>query len=536
MGSTLNAAIKTLANGSSLAYTYQDHAVTKIVFKVNQDLSGLTGGVDVSTPKDGSVILTFDGGVATISTNYQKLRSNDNISYTFRDFRELTRVEGFELIDTRNATNARNLVYCAMKLEYINISQMNTSNITNMTSMFCDAPALTQEVFDFSNWDTRNVETMNYMFDSVSVQTLDLSTFDMKKVTTMAFMFTNCFNLKNLNISSFNTANVTTFDNMFEDCQNLTSLDLRHFVTTKVTDLRSFCNRCYALKTIDLSSFNTKGVGRFSWMFNDCQELETIIVGPNFSGDKATTLQETFRNCFKLKSIDMSNFVTSSTLTTCALTFYECNALQSVDLSKLVTTNVTSFSRMFYNCKAITSIDMGNATCKGLNPDGSNANYNNTGGFYYMFYGCNSLEYLDIRSFVYPGKTTYMHMFEGCVNMKTLHIDELGDISTYRYVNDYNLSVGSITDGTLLGYNATPESPCVIYSNSAVLIRMLMFNRNYNNTGQYMNYGYAIRQYCGAGKIVFKKTGFNNPWTFTGWDPATATGAPTLDNIVAPTE
>ena len=127
-------------------------------------------------------------------------------------------------------------------------------------------------------------------------------------------------------------------------------------------------------------------------------------------------------------------------------------------------------------------------------------------------------------------------MLEGCVNMKTLHIDNLGDISTYRYVNDYNLSVGSLTAGTLLGYNATPESPCVIYSNSAVLIRMLMFNRNYNNTGQYMNYGYAIRQYCGAGKIVFKKTGFNNPWTFTGWDPATATGAPTLDNIVAPTE
>ena len=329
MGSTLNAAIKTLANGSSLAYTYQDQAVTKIVFKVNQDLSGLTGGVDVSTPKDGSVILTFDGGVATISTNYQKLRSNDNISYTFRDFRELTRVEGFELIDTRNATNSRNLVYCAMKLEYINVSKMNTSNITNMTSMFCDAPALTQEVFDFSNWDTGNVETMNYMFDSVSVETLDLSAFDTKKVTTMAMMFTNCFNLKNLNISSFNTANVTTLDNMFEDCQKLESLDLRHFVTTKVTDLRSFCNRCYALKTIDLSSFNTKSVGRFSWMFNDCQELETIIVGPNFSGDKATTLQETFRNCYKLKNIDMSHFVSSSALTTSSYTLATQSSVSS---------------------------------------------------------------------------------------------------------------------------------------------------------------------------------------------------------------
>ena len=61
-----------------------------------------------------------------------------------------------------------------------------------------------------------------------------------------------------------------------------------------------------------------------------------------------------------------------------------------------------------------------------------------------------------------------------------------------------------------------------------------MYNRNYNNAGTYMNYGYAIRRYCKEGKIVFKKTGFNNPWTFD--EAFDYSGAPTLAQIIAPTE
>ena len=476
MGSVLNAAIKTLANGSSVAYTYQDQVVTKIVFKVNQNLSGLTNGVDVSTPKDGSAILTFDSGVATISTNYQKLRSNDNISYTFRDFRELTRVEGFELIDTRNATNSRNLVYCAMKLEYINVSKMNTANITNMTSMFCDAPSLVQEVFDFTNWDTRNATAMNYMFDSVTVTTLDLSSFNTAKVTTMNSMFRNCFNLKNVNLGSFNTASVKNMAYMFNHCDELETLDLSNFNTANDTTMAYMFGNNPKLKNLNISSFRTANVQNMNNMFRSCSSLE---------------------------SLDLKNFNTSK---------------------------VTLFLSMFYNCSALKSIDLSNATTDAVNPEGTNDGYVSN-AFNYMFYGCKNLETLDLRNFAYK-KAGYQHMFEGCVNMKELHLDKFGDISKYRYVNDYHLFVGNWDDGTMLAMNSTVEAPCKIYTDEAVLIRHMLYNRSYNS-GQYANYAGAFRNnLVRKDKVIFCKTGFTNPWTINNLGNA----APALEDIIPPTE
>ncbi|MBQ7575271.1 MAG: BspA family leucine-rich repeat surface protein [Bacteroidales bacterium] len=478
-GTAFNTAIKSLANGSSVtSRAYQDAAVRKIVFKVEQDLASLSGGVDISTLGDGSVIAAFDGGVVTVSTNYPIIRTGAEISYMFCDFRELTEVEGWELVDTRDVTNARNLVYCALKLERINISRMKTGNITNMTSMFCDAPALVQEVFDFTNWDTGNATAMNYMFDSVTVTTLDLSSFNTAKVTTMNSMFRNCFNLKNVNLGSFNTASVKNMAYMFNHCDELETLDLSNFNTANDTTMAYMFGNNPKLKNLNISSFRTANVQNMNNMFRSCSSLE---------------------------SLDLKNFNTSK---------------------------VTLFLSMFYDCSALKSIDLSNATTDAVNPEGTNDGYISN-AFNYMFYGCKSLETLDLRNFAYK-KAGYQHMFEGCVNMKELHLDVFGDISKYRYVNDYNLSVGSDTANTLLGQNATANSPCVIYTDDALLIRLLMFNRNYNNTGQYMNYGYAIRSWCKNGKIVFKKTGFSKPWTFT--DDFNFSAAPTLDQIVAPTE
>ena len=478
-GTAFNTAIKSLANGSSVtSRAYQDAAVRKIVFKVEQDLASLSGGVDISTLGDGSVIAAFDGGVVTVSTNYPIIRTGAEISYMFCDFRELTEVEGWELVDTRDVTNARNLVYCALKLERINISRMKTGNITNMTSMFCDAPALVQEVFDFTNWDTGNATAMNYMFDSVTVTTLDLSSFNTAKVTTMNSMFRNCFNLKNVNLGSFNTASVKNMAYMFNHCDELETLDLSNFNTANDTTMAYMFGNNPKLKNLNISSFRTANVQNMNNMFRSCSSLE---------------------------SLDLKNFNTSK---------------------------VTLFLSMFYDCSALKSIDLSNATTDAVNPEGTNDGYISN-AFNYMFYGCKSLETLDLRNFAYK-KAGYQHMFEGCVNMKELHLDVFGDISKYRYVNDYNLSVGSDTANTLLGQNATANSPCVIYTDDALLIRLLMFNRNYNNTGQYMNYGYAIRSWCKNGKIVFKKTGLSKPWTFT--DDFNFSAAPTLDQIVAPTE
>ena len=64
---------------------------------------------------------------------------------------------------------------------------------------------------------------------------LDLSNFDTSEVTNMEAMFGGCYNLKHLKgINQFNTSNVTTMRQMFRECEQLRNLDLSNFDTSEL--------------------------------------------------------------------------------------------------------------------------------------------------------------------------------------------------------------------------------------------------------------------------------------------------------------
>ena len=79
-------------------------------------------------------------------------------------------------------------------VENINLSGLNTSQVTNMYVMFTGDKML---------------------------QNLDLSGFDTSNVTNMATMFRNCSMLNNIDLSSFDTSNVTEIQTMFYGCGKL---------------------------------------------------------------------------------------------------------------------------------------------------------------------------------------------------------------------------------------------------------------------------------------------------------------------------
>ena len=63
---------------------------------------------------------------------------------------------------------------------------------------------------------------MNYMFlRCTSLITLDLSNFNTSKVTNMSNMFYNCISLTSLDLSNFDTSKVTNMDYMFSSCTSL---------------------------------------------------------------------------------------------------------------------------------------------------------------------------------------------------------------------------------------------------------------------------------------------------------------------------
>ena len=97
-------------------------------------------------------------------------------------------------------------------------------------------------------------------------------------VTNMASMFSGCTNLTSLDVSSFNTSKVTSMNSMFHICTNLTSLDLSSFDTSKVTYMGSMFGGCKQLNTLNLSGWNTSNILNMNGMFGNCTALNTIIM------------------------------------------------------------------------------------------------------------------------------------------------------------------------------------------------------------------------------------------------------------------
>ena len=123
-------------------------------------------------------------------------------------------------------------------------------------------------------------------------------------VTNMGSMFAYCSNLTSLDVSNFDTSNVTNMAQMFDSCDKLTSLDLSGWNTSKVTDMNSMFFGCEALTSLDVSSFDTSKVTNMYYMFNGCTSLTSLDLSGWVIND-ATSVMDMFYDCTSLKKIRM---------------------------------------------------------------------------------------------------------------------------------------------------------------------------------------------------------------------------------------
>ena len=100
-----------------------------------------------------------------------------------------------------------------------------------------------------------------------------LSNLDTTNVTNMSGMFAHCDGLTSLDLSHFNTAKVTDMSSMFEWCTMLTSLDLSNFDMNKVTNRENMIAACFDLNHLIL------GPETFLDGLTDVPEIGTKIPG-----------------------------------------------------------------------------------------------------------------------------------------------------------------------------------------------------------------------------------------------------------------
>ena len=246
--------------------------------------------------------------------------------------------------DTSNVTNMRAMFYNMSKLTSLDLSNFNTSKVTNMSYMFYNMSSLTS--LNLSNFDTSNVTDMSIMFANMfSLTSLNLSNFDTSKVTDMSVMFNNMHSLTSLNLSNFDTSKVTDMNYMFAGVSKLTSLNLSNFDTYNVTNMRAMFYNMSKLTSLDLSNFNTSKVTNMSYMFYNMSSLTSLNLS-NFDTSKVTDMNYMFACVSKLTSLNLSNFDTSN-VTNMNGMFTYMDSLTSLDLSNFNTSKVTNMSYMF---------------------------------------------------------------------------------------------------------------------------------------------------------------------------------------------
>ena len=309
-----------------------------------------------SSWKDSSGNITAPSTNNIVSVNTTSYPTSIYMWYTLTSFYDDTGIIYWYSEDLNPNLNFNSsYMFSSFSVTSLDLSNFNTSEVTNMTYMFQDCSSLTS--LELSNFNTSEVTNMQNMFQGCSKLTsLDLSNFDTSEVTNMTYMFQDCSSLTSLDLSNFDKNKVTDMTYMFQGCSKLTSLDLSHFNTSEVTDMTYMFQGCSKLTSLDLSHFNTSEVTNMTYMFQGCSSLTSLNLS-NFNTSQVTNMASMFMNDSSLTSLDLSNFNTIE-VTTMTSMFRGCSKLTSLDLSNFNTSKVTNMSICFIDCSSLTSLDL----------------------------------------------------------------------------------------------------------------------------------------------------------------------------------
>ncbi|HGF7598990.1 TPA: immunoglobulin-like domain-containing protein [Enterococcus hirae] len=312
------------------------------------------------------------------------------------------------------------------------LSQLDTSNVTDMWKMFKDMSSITS--LDVSGFDTSNVTDMRSMFYGMSsVTSLDVSNFDTSKVTFMSYMFADA-PLKKLTLGD-------TFK-FVEANASLTSAWKREDGKGTFYSAEDFMKN---YGTGDLTagtyvSVETDTWGTSPYMFD--KDTGTLTIGAGeLSGYKESPWSSNKVDNKAIKKIvlagkvvapENSNYLFSTSTVGKDLT----NVTEIEGLSQLDTSNVTDMSYMFFGMSSVTSLDV------------SSFDTSNVTTMSYMFYGMSSVTGLDVSNFDTSNVTTMGYMFKGMGSVTSL---DLSNFDTSNVTDMTDMFFGTSLKKLILG-------------------------------------------------------------------------------------
>ncbi|WEV67288.1 BspA family leucine-rich repeat surface protein [Bifidobacterium sp. ESL0769] len=294
------------------------------------------------------------------------------------------------------------------------ISKLDTSKVTNMSSMFYSTPWLT-DTAALKNWDTSKVTDMSNMFSETYVSEFTaLSSWNLSQVKNMARMFYDARGLKslgdvkNLKLGSLNDmTEMFALDGDIKDVSVLGTWDTSHVTSMKglFSGARGYQDESPSTESLTelkgVDKINMKSVTDASQMFAYNQNLKSIGGIENLQVSNVNNIDSMFCDDWALTNLDLhawntKNLKNASDVFAMDIGIYYGHGmtgsekkmpskLTSVDLSGWDTSSAENLNSMFSGCSRLTEI-------KGI-PEWNTASMTNINA---MFKNCYKLSTLDL--------------------------------------------------------------------------------------------------------------------------------------------
>ena len=293
------------------------------------------------------------------------------------------------------------------------------------------------KTIDLSMLNTSNVTNMSYMFyQSNSLKDLNVRGLDTSKVTDMSYMFRNCYALNDLDFSSFDTSNVTNMYRMFDGETKVCAIKLGEnftFAGNNISDvskkallltpsasittgkwiLEGDTTGASAMTPEEMRDAGTVTPGTWVWDRLPIARLysngDLVFQGAYDPIDESRGTSVHYYNGFVTANYTLArNVPWYNDRTKIHEVYFECQIVPSNtanwfnncsnltlinNIENLNTRNVTNMSNMFNNCSSLTSLDV------------SNFDTSNVTNMSYMFNNCSSLNTIKLgEDFAFNGK------------------------------------------------------------------------------------------------------------------------------------
>lgn len=215
--------------------------------------------------------------------DWEKSRLKNNPFWIANLQEQLTNIS-FKVKLSPNVHSLACAFYDMKELEFVNLD--DTSNVTNMESMFYSAKSFNQPI---GSWDTSSVKDMSWMFAWAESFNQPIGNWDTSKVTNMHGMFSDATSF-NQPIGNWNTSNVTNMKWMFYIAKSFNQ-PIGNWDTSKVTNMSEMFSNATSFNQ-PIGSWDTSSVTSMYGMFIAAKSFNQPI--GNWDTSNVKSMEEMF--------------------------------------------------------------------------------------------------------------------------------------------------------------------------------------------------------------------------------------------------